>query len=82
MERTEGKTPVIVPAQVMDGLEAVRVSGKTNMFDAPRVIELALQMGHVDAALWVYDNRRLYSRAILAGFAVETADNDTPGGES
>ena len=82
MERTKKGNPVIVPAQVLNGLEAVRVSGKTNMFDAPRVIELALQMGYVDAAMWVYDNRRLYSRAILAGFAVEAADNDTPGGES
>ena len=71
MERTKKGNPVIVTAEVMEGLEAVRLSGKTNMFDVNRVIELALQMGHVEAAMWVYDNRRLYSRAILVGFAVE-----------
>lgn len=77
MERTNEKTPVIVTAAVLEGLEAVRTSGKTNMFDAPRVIELALQMGHVHTAMWVYDNRRLYAAGIFAGFAA-----DTPGGDS
>ncbi len=59
-----------VPAKVLTGLEAVRLSGKTNMLDAPRVIELAFEMGHTEAALWVHDNRGLYSRAIFQGFAV------------
>ena len=48
-----------VPAEVLVGLEAVRLSGKTNMLDAPRVIELAFEMGHDATALWVYDNRSL-----------------------
>ena len=38
------QTKVRLPVDVMEGLEAVRLSGKTNMLDAPRVIELAFAM--------------------------------------
>ncbi len=76
MERTKKGNPVIVTADVLEGLEAVRLSGKTNMLDAPRVIELALQMGHVDTAMWVYDNRKLYAQAIFAGFATQAVPGD------
>ena len=65
MERTK----VRVPADVLEGLEAVRLSGKTNMLDAPRVIELAFEMGHDATALWVYENRRQYAEGIFRGFA-------------
>lgn len=67
MERTKVK----VPADVMEGLEAVRLSGKTNMLDAPRVIELAFEMGHEAAAFWVYENRKQYAEGIFRGFAPE-----------
>ena len=67
----------------MEGLEAVRLSGKTNILDHVRVIELALEMGHVDAALWVYDNRREFATGIFAGFqAHHIADGTAPGGDS
>lgn len=59
---------VRIPKDVLDGLEAVRVSGKTNMFDVNRVIELALEMGFIDAAFWVYENRRLYATGVIHGF--------------
>ncbi len=58
-----------LPAEVLTGLEAVRLSGKTNMLDAPRVIELAFEMGHAEAAFWVYENRGLYAHGIFQGFA-------------
>lgn len=64
-----------VPAEVLAGLEAVRLSGKTNMLDAPRVIELAFEMGHEDAALWVYENRGQYAEAIFLGFAASDSPN-------
>lgn len=57
-----------VPAEVLVGLEAVRLSGKTNMLDAPRVIELAFEMGHDATALWVYENRSIYAHGIFHGF--------------
>lgn len=58
-----------VPDEVLAGLEAIRLSGKTNMLDAPRVIELAFEMGHDATALWVYENRSLYAHGVFQGFA-------------
>lgn len=71
MERTK----VRVPADVLEGLEAVRLSGKTNMLDAPRVIELAYEMEHYATALWVHENRKQYAEGIFRGFeAAEGSD--------
>ncbi len=68
-----------VPATVLTGLEAVRLSGKTNMLDAPRVIDLAFEMGHAEAAFWVYENRGLYAHGIFQGFAaVDSLNKCTP----
>ena len=62
------RAKIRVPADVLEGLEAVRLSGKTNMLDSPRVIELALEMGFSDTAFWVYDNRHLYAAGVFQGF--------------
>ena len=71
MERTK----VRVPVDVLEGLEAVRLSGKTNMLDAPRVIELAFEMEHHATALWVHENRKQYAEGIFRGFeATEGSD--------
>lgn len=70
MERTKTGNAVVVSANVLEGLEAVRCSGKTNMLDVFRVIELAFSMGYPDSALWVYENRSLYAHAIFWGFIV------------
>lgn len=72
MERNK----IEVPAEVLTGLEAVRLSGKTNMLDAPKVIELAFGMGHVEAAFWVYENRSLYAQGIFQGFASVASPNE------
>jgi len=69
------RTKVEVPADVLEDLEAVRLSGKTNMLDAPRVIELAFEMGHAETAFWVHDNRSLYARGIFQGFAAVDSPN-------
>ena len=63
--------PVPVPAAVYEGLEAIRQSGATNMFDRPRVIELAEMMGYAETAEWVRDHRSEYARLIFAGVIVE-----------
>ena len=68
------KQPVPVPAAVYEGLEAVRQSGATNMFDRPRVIELAEMMGYDEAAAWVRDHRNAYARVLFAGVVVEEGD--------
>lgn len=65
------KQPVAVPADVYEGLEAVRVSGATNMFDRLRVIELAEMMSYDETAKWVREHRDLYARLIFNGVIVE-----------
>lgn len=66
--------PIAVPAAVLEGLEAVRQSGYTNMLDRPRVIELAEMMGFDETAAWVRDNRSLYARGIFAGFCADDTE--------
>jgi len=68
------KEPIAVPAAVLEGLEAVRQSGYTNMLDRPRVIELAEMMGHDETAEWLRNNRRTYSEGIFAGFRVDETE--------
>ena len=68
------KQPVPVPAAVYEGLEAVRQSGYTNMFDRPRVIELAEMMGYDETAEWVRDHRSEYARLLFAGVIVDEGD--------
>ena len=65
------KQPVPVPAAVYEGLEAIRQSGATNMFDRPRVIELAEMMGYDQTAEWVRDHRSDYARLLFNGVIVE-----------
>jgi hypothetical protein len=59
---------VPIPAKVMEGLEAVRLSGKTNMLDVPVVAYLALEMGYPQTAIWVVENKKFYAQGIFRGF--------------
>jgi hypothetical protein len=69
------KHPVPVPAAVYEGLEAVRHSGATNMFDRPRVIELAEMMGYDDTADWVREHRDLYAHLLFNGVTIAEEDH-------
>lgn len=75
---------VSAPVDVLEGLEAIRLSGRTNMLDVTRVIELALDMDHYATALWVQENSDLYARGIFTGFSAkeqtttEQPDNTHP----
>ena len=60
--------PVLVPREILDGLEAVRRSGLVNMLDAPRVAEVARELGHPGVAAWLAENRSLYARGVFSGF--------------
>ena len=62
----QAKVPI--PANVLEGVEAVRQSGKTNMLDVSRVIELAFEMEHYATVLWVHENRRQYMEGLFRGF--------------
>lgn len=59
---------VKVTEDVLHGIKAVRDGGETNMLDRPRVIELLESMGHDQAAVWVTENKKLYSQGIFQGF--------------
>jgi hypothetical protein len=61
---------VPVPSEVFTGIEAVRLSGLTNMIDRPRVAEIAEETGFYESACWIRANRDLYARAIFHGFDV------------
>ena len=65
---------VRVPKAVLDGLEAVRQSGLTNMLDRPVVARLASEFGFERAARWVETHRKDYAEAIFRGF--EAAEED------
>ena len=71
-------TRVAVPREVFEGIEAVRLSGLTNMLDRPVVASMAEGMGYEQSARWIRENRDLYARAIFHGFEVI----EKPGGES
>ena len=63
-----------IPSEVLQGLEAVRLSGETNMFDVERVVWLAAELGDYETALWVYENRSSYANGILRGFEPTRGD--------
>ncbi|MHB0999235.1 MAG: DUF5049 domain-containing protein [Armatimonadota bacterium] len=69
-----GKGKIMIPKEVYDGLEAVRLSSKTNMLDVPRVIEIAMEMGYVDTAFWVYENRKAYASGVFSGYEQQEGD--------
>jgi len=60
-----------VPKDVLNGLEAVRRSGLTNMLDRPVVARLAVEMGFENAAQWVEEHRKEYAEGIFRGFKAE-----------
>lgn len=57
-----------IPTDVLEGLEAVRISGKTNMLDVPMVVKLALDMGYPQTALWVREHQAIYAVGVFRGF--------------
>lgn len=69
---------VIVPAIVLEGLEAVRDSGLTNMFDRPMVVKLAKKFGYSETASWITSNQKLYAEGIFKGFEAEPEVQQLP----
>ena len=62
--------PIPIPAAVLEGIEAVRKSGRTNMLARDTVAAIALELGYVDAAFWLDDktNQKTYAQGIFNGF--------------
>ena len=61
---------VKVSQKVFDGLEAVRSSGVTNMFDRTMVVKLLKTYGFSEAEKWVRENPEKYSELIFKGVEV------------
>ena len=60
-----------VSADVLEGLEAVMLSGETNMVETLEVQALAYLMGYPDAAWWVEYFPNLYIAGLIHGFVAE-----------
>ena len=63
-----------IPEEVLCGIEAVRLGGKTNMLDIPAVIRLAREASHDGAADWINANSSAYSAGLFRGFRVQVGD--------
>ena len=53
--------PIKVSQAVLDGIDSVRKSGKTNMCDYNAVMRLAFNSNHHATVNWMSDNKKAYS---------------------
>ena len=60
-----------VPALVWQGIDAVRLSGLTNMLDRPEVIRIARELDFSEAAGWIEAHPKEYAEGVFRGFVVE-----------
>jgi hypothetical protein len=60
-----------VPALVWQGIDAVRLSGRTNMLDRPEVIRIARELDFTEAAGWIEAHPKEYAEGVFRGFVVE-----------
>jgi hypothetical protein len=60
-----------VPAAVWQGVDAVRLSGLTNMLDRPAVVRIAGELGFPEAARWITTHPRDYAEGVFRGFEAE-----------
>jgi hypothetical protein len=69
-EQEEGSGgPVVVPAGVLEGLEAVRHSG-AHMVERTHVLVLANRMGYRQTVRWVEEHPDNYAHGVFHGFKV------------
>ena len=63
----ESDGPVVVPSEVLEGLEAVRQSG-AHMVERTHVLVLAKRMGYRQTVRWIEEHPEDYARGISHGF--------------
>jgi hypothetical protein len=72
MERHKtGEASILVPADVLNGLNILRQIGTYNMFDVPAVVNMARELDLPDTAEWIEAHRTAYATGILHGFEAE-----------
>ena len=69
--------PVRVSADILEGLDAVWLSGETNTMETREVQAQAYIMGYPATAWWIEYFPNLYVAGLIHGFVVEVA----PGSE-
>jgi hypothetical protein len=62
-----------VPALVWLGIDAVRLSGLTNMLDRPEVVRIARELDFSNAAGWIEAHPKEYAEGVFRGFVVKPA---------
>lgn len=65
------KNPIKVPANILEGLKAVRECGSTNMFDVKVVQLQAVALGYPEAAEWIEENTSDYIEGVFKNFTVD-----------
>jgi hypothetical protein len=60
--------PVKVPPFVLEGIQAVQISGKVDTFDRLAVGCLAVRLGYPQTARWIKCHPTLYIVGVLYGF--------------
>jgi hypothetical protein len=72
-EVLEDDAPVRIPvrALVWQGIDAVRLSGLTNMLDRPEVVRIARELDFSEAAGWIEAHPKEYAEGAFRGFVVE-----------
>lgn len=60
-----------ISALVWQGIDAVRLSGLTNMLDRPVVARLAGDLGYPDSARWIEEHPKEYAEGVFRGFIVD-----------
>lgn len=63
-----------VTKEVFTGLEAVRLSGATNMLAYPTVMKIAQMMGFEETHNWLTAHKKEYCEGVFEGFEVEGED--------
>lgn len=73
-EKKDAPAKVVVPAEVLQGINVVRYSGLTNMLDRPRVAQLAKTFGFPEASKWVQDHPKEYAEGVFRGFTLKSEE--------
>lgn len=63
--------PIPVPAAIWQGIDAVRLSGLTNMLDRPEVVRIARELDFTEVAAWIETHPKEYAEGVFRGFVVE-----------
>ncbi len=64
--------PIMVSADVLEGLDAVAQSGETNMNNALEVQALGLLMGYPETVWWIERFPNVYVAGLIHGFVIES----------